>query len=164
MKRLITITFLAILVILSAKAQPTLPPRTLTVSATQPIHFGKFCVTGPGGGTVTVNWDGTRSATGSIALLPGEPTAQPAIFNTRICWGRRITLTYDPITLITGSGGGTMTMDIGPTEKGLNGASFISAGDCNSINIIRVGGTIHIPANAVPGFYSGSFTLTFSQN
>ncbi len=50
-------------------SQPPLPQRTLTVTATQPIHFGTFCVTGSGGGTVTVGWDGSRTATGNVALL-----------------------------------------------------------------------------------------------
>ena len=60
-------------------AQPGLPQRTLTVAATQPIHFGTFCVTGKGGGTITVGWDGSRTSTGGIILI-STPNSQPAIF------------------------------------------------------------------------------------
>jgi len=163
MKKFIIILLLVFSGFIVLVAQPALPQRTLTVSATQPIHFGTFCVTGTGGGTVTVNWDGSRTATGSIVLLPVEPVSQPAVFDVKLCRGRLVTLSFDPATVITGTGGGSLTMNIGPTEKGNNGASFITTGDCNSVTIVRVGGTLNIPPNAIPGTYSGKFNLTFTQ-
>ena len=144
-------------------AQPDLPQRSLTVTATQAIHFGTLCVTGGAGGTVTVGYDGTRTSTGNIALLSIAPTAQPAIFEIKLCQGRNVIITFSATTTLTGSNGGSLTLDIGPTEKGINGASFTTNSDCNFITPLRVGGTLHIPGTAIPGTYTGSFDITFNQ-
>jgi hypothetical protein len=144
-------------------SQPTLPQRTLTVTATQAIHFGTLCVIGPAGGTVTVGYDGSRTSTGTITLLSMEPTAQPAIFEVKLCQGRNVIITFLPTTILSGSNGGSLTLDIGPTEKGINGAFFPTNSDCNFITPLRVGGTLHVPGTAVPGIYTGSFSVTFNQ-
>jgi hypothetical protein len=144
-------------------AQPGLPPRTITVTPTQGIHFGTFCLTGGAGGTITVGWDGSRSSTGSVALLSMAPTSQPAIFEIKLCQGRNITITFSPTITLTGSNGGSLTLDIGPTEKGGNNASFQTNSDCNFITPLRVGGTLHIPGTALLGTYTGSFDITFNQ-
>jgi hypothetical protein len=144
-------------------SQPTLPQRTLTVTATQAFHFGTLCVTGPAGGTVTVGYDGSRTSTGSIALLSMEPTAQPAIFEVKLCQGRNVIITFSPTTILTGSNGGSLMLDIGPTEKGINGALFPTNSDCNFITPLRVGGTLHVSGTAIPGTYTGSFSVTFNQ-
>jgi hypothetical protein len=144
-------------------SQPTLPLRTLTVTATQAIHFGTFCLTGPSGGTVTVGYDGSRTSTGSIALLSLEPAPQPAIFDVKLCQGRNVIITFSATTILTGSNGGSLMLDIGPTEKGINGARFPTSSDCNFITPLRVGGTLHVPGTSIPGIYTGSFSITFNQ-
>ena len=144
-------------------AQPPLPQRTLTVTATQAIHFGTFCITGVAGGTVIMGWDGSRTSTGDIALLSMAPTAQPAIFEIKLCQGRNVSINLDAATTLTGSNGGSFILDIGPTEKGGNYVSFPTNNDCNFITPLRVGGTLHIPGTAIPGTYSGSFDITFNQ-
>jgi len=143
-------------------AQPVLPQRTLTVNATQSIHFGTICVTGQGG-TVTLGYDGQRSSTGSVLLLSVAPTAHPAIFEIKLCEGRNVTITYDATTVLTSGTGGTLTLNIGPTEKGISGTSFTTNSDCNFITPLRVGGTLNIPDLALPGTYTGSFAMTFNQ-
>lgn len=144
-------------------AQPELPQRTLTVTPTQAIHFGTLCVTGGAGGTVTVGYDGTRTATGNIALLSISPTAQPAIFEIKLCQGRNVIITFSSTTVLTGSEGGSLILDIGPTEMGANGASFATSSDCNFITPLRVGGTLNVPGTALPGTYTGTFDITFNQ-
>ena len=144
-------------------AQPDLPQRTLTVTATQAIHFGTLCVTGGAGGTVIVGYDGSRASTGDVVLLPIAPAAQPAIFEIKLCQGRNVIITFSATTTLTGSNGGSLTLDIGPTEKGINGASFTTNSDCNFITPLRVGGTLNIPGTAIPGTYTGSFDITFNQ-
>jgi hypothetical protein len=143
-------------------SQPPLPQRELTVTATQAIHFGTICVTGGSGGTVTVGYDGNRTSTGSISLLAMAPTAQPAIFEVKLCQGRNVIITFSATTILTGSNGGELTLDIGPTERGASTASFPTNGDCNFITPLRVGGTLNIPGSAVPGTYTGSFDITFN--
>ena len=144
-------------------AQPALPQRTLTVTATQAIHFGTFCVTGGAGGTVTVAYDGSRTSTGNIILLLKAPTAQPAIFEVKLCEGRNVIITFNATTTLTATNGSSLLLDIGPTEQGGNNAQFTTNNDCNFITPLRVGGTLHIPGSAMPGIYSGNFNITFNQ-
>jgi hypothetical protein len=144
-------------------AQPELPQRSLTVTATQAIHFGTFCITGGAGGTVTVGFDGSRISTGDVLLLSMAPTAQPSIFEIKLCQGRNVIITFSATTTLTGSNGGSLTLDIGPTEKGISGASFTTNSDCNFITPLRVGGTLHVPGTAIPGTYTGDFEITFNQ-
>jgi hypothetical protein len=143
-------------------AQPVLPQRALTAIPTQGIHFGTLYTTSAGG-TVTVGYDGSRSSTGGVTLLSIAPTSQPAIFEIKLCQGRNISITFDATTILTGSNGGTLTLDLGPTEKGINGASFATNADCNFITPLRMGGTLHVPGTAIPGAYNGSFAITFNQ-
>lgn len=144
-------------------AQPDLPQRVITVTPTQSIHFGTFCLTGAGGGTVSVGYNGDRSSTGDIFLSALSPSAQPAIFDIKLCQGRNVTITYDAQTTLTGSNGGSFTMDIGPTEKGVSGSQFPVNSDCNFITTLRVGGTLNIPGSSPAGVYTGSFHITFEQ-
>lgn len=143
-------------------AQPDLPPRSLTVTATQAIHFGTLCV-GATGGTTTIGWDGSRSSTGDVVLLAMAPTAQPAIFEITLCQGRNVIITFSPTTILTNGTGGSLTLNIGPTEQGGNNASFTTNNDCNFVTPLRVGGTLVLPGSAPSGTYSGSFNITFNQ-
>lgn len=143
-------------------AQPALPQRTLIVTPTQGIHFGTFFTTNAGG-TVTVGYDGSRTKTGGVTLLGIAPTSQPAIFEIKLCQGRNIIITFDASTILNGSNGGELTLDLGPTEKGISGSSFAANDDCNFITPLRMGGTLHVPGTAIPGAYTGSFAITFNQ-
>lgn len=144
-------------------AQPQLPQRTLTVTPTQGIHFGTITVTGMSGGTVTVGYDGSRSSSGSIVLISMAPYAQCAIFEIKICQGRNVTISFSPSTTLTGPLGEQLTLDLGPTDRGNNGVSFMSNADCNFVSILKMGGTLHVPGTAPSGSYSGSFNLTLNQ-
>ncbi|MFA5297518.1 MAG: DUF4402 domain-containing protein [Lutibacter sp.] len=144
-------------------AQPGLPQRSITVQATQALHFGTFALSGGGDGVVTVGYDGNRSAITNILLSNLSPIAQPAIFEIKLCQGRNVTITYSPTAILTGSNGGTMTLDIGPTEKGASGDEFPVDNNCNFITILRVGGTLHIPSTSPTGVYTGNFEISFDQ-
>ena len=144
-------------------AQPVLPQRTISITPTQGIHFGTFCLTSNAGGTVVVGYDGSRSKTGNIMLFSKSPMAHQAIFEIKLCQGRLVTITFDATTTLSGSNGGTMILDLGPTEKGPSGSSFSTNSDCNFITPLRMGGTLHVPGTAVPGTYTGTFAITFSQ-
>jgi hypothetical protein len=145
-------------------SQPTLPPRSITVTATQSIQFGTFLLTGGAGGTVTVGWDGSRTATGSVALLDVSPFSQPAIFEIKLLQGRNVSISFSPTVTLTGSKGGYLNLHIGPTEKGSNGAVF-STDNSNRdfVTSLRVGGTLDVPGGAIPGNYTGTFFITFNQ-
>ena len=145
-------------------AQPVLPKHSLTVTtATQGIHFGTFCLSNSSGGTITVGYDGSRSCTSGIVLLGKSPNAHPAIFEVKLCDGRTVSINYETSILLTGSNSGTLTLNLGPTDKGINGSTFVTGGDCNFISQIRLGGKLTVPGTAVPGTFSGSFAITFNQ-
>ena len=160
--RILFLSALFFIGISALNAQPALPPRSLTVTATQGLHFGTFALSGSTG-SVTVGWDGSRSATGNIVLLSIFPTPQPAIFEIKLCQGRNVIITFSNSTILTGNQGGSLQLDIGPTDQGGNNAIFAAGNDCNFITPLRVGGTLHIPLNALPGTYTGSFEITFHQ-
>ncbi len=169
MKSLITYNILCVFFVFllfyfdTSFAQPQLPQRTLSVTPTQGINFGTLSVTGMSGGTVTVGYDGSRTASGSVALLSIAPNAQCAIFEIKICQGRNVIISFSPSTTLTGSYGDQLTLDLGPTDRGPNGVSFMSNADCNFVNVLRMGGTLHVPGTAPSGSYSGSFNLTLNQ-
>jgi hypothetical protein len=143
-------------------SQPVLPQRTISVTAAQAINFGAIYVSGSGG-SVTVDWQGSRTSNGGIICLP-LPIPQPAIFEIKLCPGRNVVITFDATAILTGSyTGQSLILDIGPTERGPNGIYFQSNNDCNFITPLRVGGTLHIPGNAMPDLYLGWFAVTFNQ-
>lgn len=151
---------IALLVCVSfSYAQPVLPQRTVTVQATQAIDFGTFWVTSAG--TITVDWQGTVSTTGGVISLSSS-TTRPAIFDIKLCQGRNVTITYDPTTTLT-NGVQTLTLNVGPTEKGTSGSSFPVTSDCTFITTLRVGGTLDVPVGASSGAYNGNFSMTFTQ-
>ena len=155
--------FVFFIVINITYAQPGLPQRTITVQAIQALNFGTFALTGGGDGTVTVGFDGTRTSNSNVFLADVSQTAQQAIFEIKLCQGRNVTITYVPSISLTGSNGGTMTLDIGPTEKGGIGSTFEVDNDCNFITILQVGGSLHIPSTSSGGTYTGTFEITFEQ-
>ena len=144
-------------------AQSVLPQRSIKIPATQPINFGSFCVTGGEGGTITVLTDGSRTSTGNIILLPMAPIAQPAIFEIKLCQGRNVSIKFDTPIINLDCSGGFLSLKIGPTDKGGDGARFITNSDCNIITPLTVGGTLTVPGTAFPGIYSGIFSITLIQ-
>ncbi len=142
-------------------AQPRLPSRSLSVTATQGIHFGTFCVTGETGGTITLTSNGIRSSIGEIILLDVPPLAQPAIFELKLCLSRTVYIYFDPPEVSLTGTGGSLRLQLGPTDKGGNGAGFLINADCNYVTTLRVGGTLTATAAALPGNYSGPFAINF---
>jgi hypothetical protein len=146
-------------------AQPGLPLRAATVTATQSLSFGDLTLlSGSAGGTATVDYTGSRSKTGSVLLLNLGTPVQPAIFELKLCPGRVVVITYPP-TITLSAGGHSMTLHIGPTSVGSSGDSFITNKGCDDTHLISVGGTLDIGSiSANPsGLYTGSFDLTFVQ-
>jgi len=158
--KLLIVPLSVILCFNASYSQPGLPQRTITVQPTQDIDFGTFYANSAG--TITVNWNGTISTTGGVVSF-SSLTAHPAIFEIKLCQGRNVTITYNPTTILTGSNGGSFTLNVGPTEKGVSGSEFPVNNDCNFITTLRVGGTLEIPEGSPPGIYSGSFTVDFTQ-
>ena len=113
---------------------------------------------------VQIDWQGNRSATGEVVLLNSD-SYYPAIFEIQLCQGRNVIITYAPTATLTGSNGGSLILNIGPTEKGGSGASFQVSTDCNFVTRLRVGGTLVVGNNSANpgGNYTGNFSITFNQ-
>ena len=146
----------------SGYTQPALPQREITLRATQQLNFGKFYDEGSGG-SITVDWQGVRSSTGGIYGTISS-LVSPAIFEIKLCQGRVITISYPKTTTLTAERtGGSIVLNIGPTEKGESGAIFATDQNCDFITILRVGGTLIIPPNTPVDDYTGTFEISFDQ-
>lgn len=144
-----------------AQGSPFPPPREIRVFATQELGFGGF-YTGSAGGSLIISPSGSRSSTGTVVLAGGP--GQPAVFIVELLPGRLVNIMISPqtTTLTRINGGETMTMTIGPTDKGL---SFVTSAGHPFRTPVQIGGTLHVGsiASNPAGEYSGTFSVTFIQ-
>ena len=154
-------TIMLLFVFNVSDAQPELPQRSNTLRAKQSIHFGSFCITGAGGGTVSVGYDGSRTATGNIVLLNIPPYATPAIFEIKLGRNSTVGINYEPPYIMLTGNSGSISLVIGPTDKGSDGASF--AINANIVSQLKVGGILTVTGTSPPGYYSGNFAIRFTQ-
>ena len=107
---------LMLVLVITAKAQEK-PPRPIAihVSLAQGLMFGAF-MHGPSGGTVTVSPQGLRSATSSVVLLSLGYPFSPAVFQVEGNKGTLITIAPIPQATLTGSSGGTLTLNFDPPQ------------------------------------------------
>lgn len=166
-KRLLKLLFLTTVLsfcgnVSFAQFAPDLPQRSLSVERTQSISFGTFCLTGAGNGSITVLWDGTIPTPIGIVSLYNGLGAQPAIFAIKICQGRNVRITFPFSIPLTGIGE-PLLLKIGPTQLGGNNALFTTNRDCDFVTLLRVGGTLEVPASARPGTYTGEFEIILNQ-
>ena len=147
--------------IIPANAQE-MPPRpfSVRVSTAQHLQFGSFIQVGDYG-TVTVDYSGTRSATGNV-ILPNISSSQfptPALFIVDAEPGTLIRIQNVPDVYLTGSHGGTMKLTIGESSTR---SPFVTIGQYTNVFI---GGTLEVKTltDNPPGSYSGTFLVTFIQ-
>ena len=84
------------------------------------------------------------------------------VFEIKVCQGRNIYLEYHSSILTRNEGGNySITFNPGPSEYGPSGTSFHTSGDCNFINILRMGGTIVVGnySQNPEGTYSGTYEV-----
>lgn len=138
-----------------------LPPdpgqTNITVNKIQDLHFGAFSVTG-GGGSVTVSSTGVRTASGSVSLLNLGIFFQQAIFNIEAPPGTFIAITYATSATLTGSSGGTASLQLGACHPA---SSFTTTADPPARTEFSLGGTLTIGSTIAspPGQYSGTFEI-----
>lgn len=136
------------------------PPRPviITFNSSQPLAFGAFSP-GAGGGTVTVDPDGTRNSTGDIVLLSLGFAYTPAMFYVEANQGTVLSVLVGPPVTLTGSGGGTLTLQVAGT---LPTSPFVTTLPWPQKTTVLVGGILtigNIIANP-PGDYTGIFSIT----
>jgi hypothetical protein len=140
-----------------------LPPRpiTVTVNMSQNLSFGAFYHFSTGG-TVTINSDGSRSATGDVVLLNLGFSYSTGLYDLVGNPGTLVSILKGPDAVLPGSNGGSMTLKIGDTDPA---SPFIITTMPPNATQLRIGGTIIVgsPLSNPPGNYSGTFDITFVQ-
>lgn len=145
---------------LQAQEKPPIPIE-VEVNTSRFLNFGSF-TTGTNGGTVTVDYTGERVASGDVVLLNMGQTVSSAQFEITANPGTIVNITPPTGIILTGSNGGTMTLNI---DSFSTGETFITTGAPPATTTVFVGGTLIVGNNSVsqPGFYEGTFNLTFIQ-
>ncbi|MFD1079659.1 DUF4402 domain-containing protein, partial [Longispora fulva] len=154
------IAFLLFMLVQTAIAQEKPPiPITVEVNTSQNLNFGSFTV-GVTGGTVSVDYNSTRTSTGDVFELNMGASPSAALFDVTANPGTIIQISAPTNIPLTGSNGGVIYLDINSFSTG---QLFISTATPPNVNSVYVGGTLTIPANTnnLPGQYNGNFTLTF---
>ena len=136
-------------------------PGALAVSTVQGMKFGAFYIRS-GGGTVTVQNNGTRTFTGDMVLLNLGMLFSQAIFDVEAPEGAIISIWNGPDATLTGTNGGSITLHLNNSSPASPFSSTVAPPGKTSVNI---GGTLIIPGggSAVPGNYSGTFYITFNN-
>jgi hypothetical protein len=106
--------------------------------------------------------NGARSTTGSVIQANLGFSYSPAIFEVDAEPGTIVTISNGPNATLTGSSGGTMTMQIGSSSLG---SPFTATAVSPARTQIRIGGTLIVgnPLANPPGNYNGTFSVTFIQ-
>ncbi|MEO5943182.1 MAG: DUF4402 domain-containing protein [Ferruginibacter sp.] len=125
----------------------------------QTLQFGVFA-SGTGGGKIIIAADGARSVTGTVTPLNFGMNYSAAILEIEAPAGSIISFINGPDAVLTGSNGGTMSMQIGRSNP--PGPIYITNGspaktELDIGGILTVGNTVTSP----PGNYSGSFYISF---
>ena len=160
---LLAIIIMSVTGIINESLAQQMPPRPVivTVNPSQPLAFGAFALS-LSGGTVTVNTDGSRSYTGNIFLIGMGYPYSPAMFYIRANPGTIISLLNPAPSILTGSGGGSMTLTIDSTDPT---TPFVTTVPWTELTTVLVGGTLTVGslASNPPGSYTGTFNIIFVQ-
>ncbi len=167
MKQLIRIffvlnCFLVLLFSVEIQAQELPPiPVDVQVSTEQFLNFGAFTV-GDAGGSVVVDYTGTRTWTGDVTLLNMGAPITPALFDVYVNPGTLITITHPEQFELRGDNGNKIYLQINSYSQGQN---FVSTNAAEVPNSVYIGGTLLLgnPSANPPGKYSGTITITFNQ-
>lgn len=130
---------------------PAVNGQTLTVTSTGSLGFGKF--SRQNGGTITIDPFGTVSATGDIFLLNSLRSKVTFDLSTNRANTNMVTVTASPtpLTSLNGSLDLLVIFD--------KNSFFI---DKNNPATVNMGGTLTVGPEDLPGYYTGTVTVTFA--
>jgi hypothetical protein len=136
-------------------------PGALSVYTVQNMSFGAFSI-GSTGGTVIISNNGSRSVTGDVVLLNLGALYFQSIFDIDAPQGSIVSILNGSDATLTGSNGGSMSMQIGNSNPS---SPFITIVSQPSRTQVSIGGTLIVgtPAANPPGTYTGTFYITFNQ-
>ncbi len=148
----------ALLVAAAVRGQTCGGTSSIAIVKTADLNFGTLGATATAGTAVINPATGARTVTGGVVALAGA--FAPAGFNVLLCGAAgpkrfSVVLPSSAVTL-TGSAGGTMTVDTFTQ----NPAGSIPSGTNPPPTPFTVGATLHIGANQTQGTYTGVFSVT----
>ncbi len=133
-----------------------------TTSTSGDLAFGSF-IPNATGGTVVINPFGNEARTTS-GLQMISSTFGPAAFTLSGESNTTYAVTLPSTATITKTGG-TETMRVDTFTSTLSGTGpVVTATLVGTGGSFKVGGKLHIPANQVPGSYTGTFMVTAANN
>jgi hypothetical protein len=161
LKRFWITTVLIFAIVSSVFAQEP-PPRPLVVNVIPPgLTFGAFTL-GIAGGSVIIDPDGNRSATGDVILLSFGYSFSSALFELIANPGTVISIVNGPDATLTGDGGGTMTLKSGLSDPA---SPFVMNTVPPAATQLKIGGTLMVDdlGSNPAGNYTGTFDIIFIQ-
>ncbi len=137
------------------------PPRPVEVTILQNMAFGAFSQ-GSVGGSVTVNTDGSRTATGDVILLNLGFSFNAASFKLVANEGTLISLVFGSDVSLPGSNGGSMNLHLESSDPA---SPFVITVNPPAYTTLNISGTLTVgnSSSSPPGSYSGTFDITFIQ-
>lgn len=151
--------FIGLTIFLCSAYEPAIS-QTLTVYTVQNLSFGSFSQ-GISGGTVIISNTGSRSVTGSVVPLNLNTPYLQAIIEVEAAAGTIVTILNGSDATLTGSNGGTMSMNIGSSDPA---SPFTTSAVPPARTQVNIGGTLTVgsPTLSPAGTYSGTFYITFN--
>ncbi len=132
----------------------------IAVQQVTALNFGSIALNGSASGTLTITTANARSSTGSVDLVTsGSQAAAAAQFSVSAQSGYTyaVTLPGSAVTLSSGTNIVTVTAFT-------SGSSLSTLTANGSAQTYTAGATLNVPANAVAGNYTGTFTVTAAYN
>src|ERR1044071_10513749 len=105
----VTLLFLNLVTVYAQEQPPQ--PIAVYVNNEQSMNFGAFYPSNSGG-TITVTATGIRSTTGDVIPINQGISYTPALFEIQALPGTIVHLQEGTVGFLTGSNGGTMTLEI----------------------------------------------------
>jgi len=136
--------------------------KAITLANTAALDFGGVVESGlvADTGSVSVSATGVRSTTGASISGTFNTTAAAA-FNVGGSNNATYTITLPAAAItLTGSAGGTLSVDTFVSATGSGTATLSAAGT----DTLTVGAKLTVPGNATEGDYTGSFPVTVAYN
>lgn len=136
-------------------------PGRISVYVLQNMSFGTI-YQGSAGGTVSISTTGSRSVTGDVVAITQGGTAYPAIFEVEAASGTIVTIQNGANATLTGSNGGTMSLQLGASYPA---SPFTSTTTPPGRTQVSIGGTLTVgnTVTSKAGSYSGTFNIIFFQ-
>lgn len=133
----------------------------ITINNIQNFNFGTF-YQGNTGGSIDISTSGTRSANGDIILMNSISSGAQAIFEIDAPKGAVISLLGISDATLTGSNGGTITLQVGAADLS---NPFIVTTVSPALTRIQISGKLLVgdSKTSPPGIYQGTFSITFNQ-